>query len=182
MNESLDHSSSYKDALELLTQTIKSRPQDIAYLSEQIPSAMDSVIESFIDWYLQASEDDKRSFSESLTPRMGDILLVYSERAAIRAVREHSGSEVHKGLTAIAMLSLDTIDFRECLIILALHHHSAARIGVDFEPLLTEVAQIAGPQIRDELRRFARREDVTIESMGYVESTDQDGFTYRRTW
>jgi hypothetical protein len=69
-----------------------------------------------------------------LTRRQRDFELGFiSRRAAVFAIREQKADWIVNGLTAIAMIEKERVDFRDVLMTLGLLNHSATRIGENAE-------------------------------------------------
>jgi hypothetical protein len=170
------------DALRLVERLMARIPPGQTYYQEPLPCDVDRETTGLCDWFTRASARERRVFSSSLERRHADLLLVFSERMASLGIRESSVPRLQNGLTAISMLRLETIDFREALLVLALHRHSALKLGADPKTLFLEAAGFAMPKVAEQLNAFAQREQTPIESMGFRESISADGFIYERTW
>jgi hypothetical protein len=102
---------------------------------------------------------------------------------AALAVRTGQGQFIQEGLAALA-IALPLADWMDIAPNFGLLYHSAEKIGLDpvtsFEAAMvradSEFQRLAGGFLTLE------KERRSLELMGYVESMDQDGFRYRRTW
>jgi hypothetical protein len=148
------------------------------YLDEPIPSGRDEEISLPI----AAAERDGRlrELAGHLSETHVSVLLAFAERMASLAIRLGDPGVMRRGLIA-ACLPIEVADRREVLLVLPLLWRTAERLGLDAVSEFTAVDRTVGCE---ELARFAARrpEDRTIESMGYVEARDDDGFRYERTW
>lgn len=81
-------------------------------------------------------------------------------------------------------LQIGTGDVREDISILTLVHAAVHKLGLDPRAVFTGSAQQFGLTYTSGLEAFLGRsdEDKSIDSMGYVEGTDEDGFRFVRTW
>jgi len=170
------------EALQLVERLMTSIPMERTYYQEPLPCVVDQRLERLCDWFSRASTSEREAFTSSLDRRHADFLLVFSERMATLAVRESSIQRLQNGLKAITMLSLSTLDFRESVLVLALHRHSAVKLGADPKKLILQAATCATAEVAEQLDAFAQRESVPIESMGFKETHSTDGFIYERTW
>jgi len=174
--------SSARGAAQFVDQVIESLPPGRTYYREPLPCFADDQLTRLCHWYMRSSPMERGAFSSSLQRGHGDLLLVFSERMATLAIRETSVSRLRCGIVAIGMLGLTTLDFRESLVVLALLHRSAVKLGVDPNALFLEGAEQGNPEVAEQLRMFAKRERVDIESMGFRETNSPDGFLYERSW
>jgi hypothetical protein len=152
--------------------------QNEGYLDERLPSARDREI---LDLISGAGKNGRlRELSAHLSGNHVPVLLAFAERMAALAVRNRDPEMIRRGLLA-ACLTFAVGDRRDALLVLPLLWRSAERLLLD---PASEFAAVSDDLGCDELSQFARRdpEDRSIESMGYVESQDDDGFRYERTW
>lgn len=83
-------------------------------------------------------------------------LLTFSRRAAVFAMRE-GGSDLIDGLTALAMIEAERVDYRDILVALSLLHHAGVRAGKDPEGLFRDAAALAEPAVSNLIDGFAAR-------------------------
>jgi hypothetical protein len=106
------------------------------------------------------------------TASMDDFytLLAYSQRAAVFAMRRRTREYVHDGLTAIAMIELKRIDFRDALVALALLYHAARTVGEQANELFQKAASLAEPETSELIVGFLKRPegDWDIRQWGYI--------------
>ena len=69
-------------------------------------------------------------------------------------------------------------DWRDLLMVLAPYHDCARRLDVDPTALFDEAAEDV-PELRDVVRRFGRRHDVTPEAFAFELVDEPDGPRYR---
>ena len=85
----------------------------------------------------------------------------------------------------IALLILEgNADPREGVAVVSLIHAAALKIGVKPKDVFDRVEKQIGLSGAPTLDAFLQRsdEDKSIEAMGYVEGSDEDGFRFVRTW
>jgi hypothetical protein len=125
----------------------------------------------------------RQEIAHAITVTQQQTLLCYSERMAIRGVRERSTKWIRFGLLALGIDDWN-LDRRENLLVLALHHDACARIDVSPADLFREAGALLGVNARRGLEDYLEREpaDRSIAVMGYEAIGEGESFTYRRTW
>jgi hypothetical protein len=108
-------------------------------------------------------------------------LLSFSRRSAVFAMRDREADHVVDGLTAIAMIEQNRIDFRDALAALSLLHHSARVIGANVDDLFGKAATLAEPKMSELIVGFLKRSEDERDiqkSWGYtvVETKEGPGF------
>jgi hypothetical protein len=90
---------------------------------------------------------------------------------------------IERATVAIVVGGLDQ-NALEALTVMPLIENSASLVGADLAGMFESVAAVVGHPGSISLGMWLGRapEDRTLESMGFVESKDQDGFRYKRTW
>lgn len=120
-------------------------------------------------------------------------LLLFSKRSAVFAMRTREKRYVVDGLTAIAMIQKDRIDFRDALWALSLLHHAANAIGKNSVDLFDKAAALAEPKMSKVIVGFLMQSDDYKDiqkSWGYkvIETKGGPGFvgwgaeTYQPTY
>jgi hypothetical protein len=84
-------------------------------------------------------------------------LLTFSRRMALFAIREQSVDAVRDGLSAIALIELARVDYRDVPAALALLCHGANRIGQGANEMLREASVRAEPDVARLMLDFANR-------------------------
>lgn len=153
--------------------------ENTGYLAQPLPVARDTEICAFVsEAYGTAAAPNV--IRDSLSRDHASVLLVFGERMASLAVRRSDPSILDCALKAVC-LALTVGNSREGLLVLPLLWHSAELLRLDAPAVFDRAGREGGCL---GLTEFAQRrpEDQTIESMGYVEDRDAEGFRYRRTW
>ncbi|MEV6283672.1 hypothetical protein [Kribbella sp. NPDC051770] len=111
------------------------------------------------------------------------VLATYAERAASLAVRDRDANKIRTALIATAIALDLTDDFRDVIPSLALLYRAAELIDLDPPTEFRTAATLLDLQA-PELTQFPRRSpaDRSIQAMAYIESTDDQGFRFQRTW
>jgi hypothetical protein len=151
------------------------------YLARSIPQPRDRDISNVLRAWMALDEIDRKQSEVS-----GDqhwIMLSYSERMASLAVRERSQDLIMLGLIALGVDGCH-YDWRDNVLIVALHYDAAKRIGASPEDIFESAARLLPDKPASGLRSFLRRSahNKSLEVMGYIVGNDEDGFRYQRTW
>jgi hypothetical protein len=148
-----------------------------------IPQERDELITKLIRAWMSLDDASRKESVCEITERQVPVLLAYSERMASLAVRENNGDLLVLGLIAIGLDGW-RYDWRENLIILALHYDAAKRLGISPEIIFGKAFAFLSERFVDALAVFLRRRtrDKSLEAMGYIAGADDQGFRYMRTW
>jgi hypothetical protein len=97
-----------------------------------------------------------------------------------RALRAQAPEVLRAGLLRSLIEGEDESvkDWRDLLVGLAPCHDCARRLGLDPVVLFDAVAEEGPPSLREIVRDFGRRTDVTPEAFGYVVTDTSDGPRY----
>jgi hypothetical protein len=152
--------------------------------ASRIPNAIDDEITDVINGYLELDDGGKRKVREGVERDQKFVFLAFAERMASLAIRQRSQEPLMMGMVAI-FLQVGTGDVREDILILTLIHAAAQKLGIDPRSVFLESARKSGMHdTTSGLDAFLARsdEDKSIESMGYTEGVDSDGFRFLRLW
>lgn len=155
----------------------------IGYGQLPIPCALDDQITDLVDEWATLDQRARTEISRAITVRQQQVLLCYSERMSIRAVRERLEKWIRLGLLALGIDDWNP-DRRENLRVLALHHDACARIGHSPTELFREAGALLGDNARLGLEDYLERElaNRSIAVMGYEADGTAGSFVYRRNW
>jgi hypothetical protein len=107
-------------------------------------------------------------------------LLNFSRRSAVFAIREKNVDWIKNGLTAVAMVDVERIDYRDLGLSLPLLYHSAKRIGADPDQLIREASELAEPGVKTTLTSFisrsVERKDLRSSLFDEIETAGGTGF------
>ncbi|MFL6621494.1 MAG: hypothetical protein ACJ8NR_02595 [Sulfurifustis sp.] len=148
-----------------------------------IPSARDEEISALIRQWMALDSKERQEAAKSIKDEQSGTFLAYSERMASRAVRESNRDWILLGLIAQGLDGW-RMDYRENIVILALHYDAAERIRVSAKSVFMEASSWLSPDVGTALVTFSKRvpEDRSLKAMGYEASHDASGFLYKRTW
>jgi hypothetical protein len=147
-----------------------------------IPQPTDDQITELLQTWVALSPSERLAASLRVLDEQRFTLLAYSGRMASLAVRTHDAEKIFFGLLALGVDDWGG-DWRENILVLALHYDAAERLGV-VEPVFARAAAFLSPKLATALASFLRRSpaDKSLKAMGYVAASDDDGFRYHRTW
>ncbi len=108
-------------------------------------------------------------------------LMTFGRRSAVFAMREKKAEIARQGLTAIAMIDQQRVDFRDISMCLSLLYHAANRVGADANKMFCEAALLAEPEVGKQIVGFAEQTSdyrSLRRSWGYdeVETANGPGF------
>jgi hypothetical protein len=149
------------------------------YGDSPIPVALDADLRLIVEHISQLDEIGRREFLSLLSEDHANTLARYAERMAAQAIRYCNAEYIREGLKALAIV-YGVGDPRDVLACINLLYHSAKKIGQDPKTVFDSIRlpNLDCEQLVRELFDNKKR-DWSISVMGYVETTDQDGFRYR---
>jgi hypothetical protein len=158
-------------------------PQDMQDLVDVRPTAPDSTVTRLCREYHTGSQVARSFIRSGIELERAWILLAFSKRAAVLAVRRGEPDLIRDSLIAHAIEDLAAGDVRDNLVALGLVFHCAQAVHPEPRGVFHEVAQIAGPAIAQLLMDFMRRPDLDriLSAMGWQEVRTQQGAGYRWT-
>jgi catechol 2,3-dioxygenase-like lactoylglutathione lyase family enzyme len=154
------------------------------YGDAPIPAARDDELAARLEALIAGDAEDRDAAASRLGPAYTATLLEFAERMATFAVRERRGRPVLHGLLALGLAWRGAADVRDAVPVMGLLHGAASRAGGDPGGLFHEAAALCPADVAGVFRDFLTRPDLDgiDEEMGYVASSDRDGFRYRRPW
>lgn len=148
-----------------------------------IPHELDIKISDLLHTWCNLNETQRVDETLTISDQQRMALLAYSERMASKAIRNKDKTSIHLGLIALGVDGWK-VDWRDNTMILSLLNHSAEVIGVDPIDVFIEASKYFAPNVKKSFELFLKRkkEDKSIDAMGFCESQDEGGFRYKRTW
>ena len=151
------------------------------YLINPAPSALDSKLRELCQSFAKGSAVSRAKTRASISMEKFYNLIIFSQRAAVFGIRERNAAWLVDGLTAISMIELDRVDFRDVLVSVSLLHHSAVRIGQNANRLLSDASALSEPEVSGLINDFINRpleEKVLRLNWGYDEVETRDGIGF----
>lgn len=137
-------------------------------LIDPAPNPLDDALREIAGRYAASDSVQRAAIRDSIDMDGFYILMTFGKRSAVLAMREKKAEIVRHGLTGIAMIDQQRVDFRDILMCLALLYHAANRVGADADKMFRETALLAEPEVRKQIA-------------GFVEQTS-DYRNLRRSW
>jgi hypothetical protein len=144
------------------------------------PSAnrLDDDIRRVCNQYALSGADQRSKIRHSISMEQFYTLITFAKRSAVFGLREANADFVADGLTAIAMIEQERVDFRDVLMCLALLYHAANNAGGNADKMFRSAAEIAEPEVAgfsvDFTKQTPEYRDLR-ESWGYDEVQTNDG-------
>lgn len=97
-----------------------------------------------------------------------------------RALRGQSAEALCEGLQRLLVEGEEEWlkDWRDFLVALAPYHDCASRLGLDPAVLFSEVAEAGPPALKEVVREFGVRRDITPQEWGFAVADRPDGPRY----
>ena len=145
-----------------------------------VPSATDDKLAGLARQYLASAEGDRTLLRSRVDVTQAWLLLTFSKRAAIHALRTRDEEWMKASVAALAMEDLANGDARDDAVALALVHHCADKMGGRAAALFEEGARASGPGMARMLRDFLSRTDLAhvLQTMGWSEVKGPGGAGY----
>ena len=151
------------------------------YLINPAPSALDSTLRKLCQSFAKDGAGARAKTRASISMDEFYTLLTFSKRAAVFGIRERNAAWLVDGLTALSMIELDRVDFRDIIVSVSLLHHSAVRIGQNANQLLSDAAALSEPAVSRLIKDFIKSpsEDKVLRAKwGYDEVETRDGIGF----
>ena len=150
-----------------------------------IPDPRDDEVLSTVRPLVDRGPDAVADSLSSVSELDREVLRAFSERAATNAVRRGEPHLLVEALVALVVGGLaidesDDEDQRDALIVLSVVEDAARRTGANPADLYARALEVVGEPAGKSLLTWQERPGIsrTINSMGYRESEDSDGFRY----
>ncbi len=155
---------------------------NLGYIGWPLPCERDREVAEVVDRLGRESEPGERRVP--LNREHGVTLCTFAERMASLAVRRHSPEDLRLGLLALALAASVSRDIRDEIVVMAPLWRSAEILGLDPVSEFTAAGEAVDGLGGQQLLSFAARSprDRSLQAMGYIESSDEGGFRYKRTW
>jgi hypothetical protein len=104
-------------------------------------------------------------------------LFDFARRSAVFALRDNQSSHIIDGLTAIAIIELKRVDFRDALVPLAVLYNAAIKIGVNPDALVRRAIALSEPDTSAVMEGFIDRspDDKDLSKWGYAVVETENG-------
>jgi hypothetical protein len=104
-------------------------------------------------------------------------LFAFAHRSAVFAMRDDQSSHIIDGLTAIAIIELKRVDFRDALMRLAVLYNAVIEIGDNPDILVGRAIALAEPNVSALMEGFIKRSpnDKDLSKWGYMVVETENG-------
>lgn len=145
---------------------------------------LDTALADLCQSFARADNEVRETARASISMDEFYTLIAFAARSAVFAVRLRSASWVSNGLTAVAMIDAERVDFRDVLRALSLLYHAAKRVGLDASQVLRDAGRLSGRGVEELIDGFIARSERQKDlqsSWGYdeVETVLGTGFIQR---
>lgn len=167
-------------------------PKDLHYdpwqgdfnLFEIIPRPLDNILSKLSLRFAQLSPEARSEFRKVTSLDDFYTLLNFARRSAVFALRDRNSGHLVAGLTAVAAIESDRIDYRDALSAMSLLNHSSEKIGARTDELFSRAASLAEPKISASMLGFRKKSDDYRDlkkSWGYCEVETKLGLGFVRS-
>lgn len=145
---------------------------------------LDEAVEELTRRYARSDEAERARTRDSISTEELTVLEVFAGRAAVFGMRERRAEWLAAGVTAVAMLEMKRIDFRDLNGHLCRLYHAAARVGADQSKLFGDAARLAEPEIAEFIRKYSEpgRVENTCSACGVYEVETEGGVGFIMCW
>lgn len=150
------------------------------YALQPVPSDADAEIRQVCHAIGAAGPSLAAEFAAALDDHRRSVLGIFGRRVP-QMVLAHDladserGEVLAAGLVAEAFANAGHPDFRDVLVVLALHYECARRLGLDITDVFDAAATFADADTATLMRIFGRRSDVTLARFGWREVATESG-------
>lgn len=146
-------------------------------LLKPVPHPVDSALASLCRRFVRSDPQERAAMRTTISMDEFYTLLAFARRAAVFAIREHSPAWAIDGVTAIAMIEAERVDWRDILVALGLVHHGATRARLDAGQLIRDLSTLAEPRTAELMDGFIKRSasDKRLEAWGFEEAETDAG-------
>lgn len=124
-------------------------------LIDSAPSPLDDMLREVVRKYAASEPQQRAAIRESISMDGFYTLMTFASRSAVFAIRERKVEFVRDGLTAIAMIDQERVDFRDIPTNLPLLYHAATRIGADADTMFRQIGTLSETEVGEQIVRFA---------------------------
>lgn len=142
------------------------------------PNPLDDKIRDVCRQYARSDADKRSDIRHAISMDQFYTLINFAKRSAVFGLREASVDIIADGLTALAMIEQERVDFRDILLYLGVLYHAANRAGGDADEMFRNAAALAETEVAEFLINFTEQtpEYRNIrEYWGYDEVKTDDG-------
>ena len=133
---------------------------------------LDDLIRLVCVRYSSADKDIRSTMRSSISMDQFYTLLRFARRSSVFGMQQSNSDLIADGLTAITMIEINRVDYRDILMNLALLYHALNKTGADSDAVFVRKAEIAEQKIAELLIGFVEQSPEYRDlrkSWGYAE-------------
>lgn len=152
---------------------------DVSLISLTV-NPLDDEIRRVCRQYALSDADGRHKIRHSISMDQFYMLINFARRSAVFSAREAKAELVMDGLTAIAMIEQERVDFRDVLTCLGLLYHAANKFDGKANQMFRAAAALAEPEVAKFFVNFTKQtpdyQDLRSWGFDEVQSADGPGF------
>jgi len=148
------------------------------WLLNPVENQLDRDLKRAYNQFSHLTQSQRDIFRKSISLDEFYILLTFSQRCAVFAIREKDHFVLRAGFGAIAMIEMERTDFRDVSGPVGLLYYAANRIGFDPASEISEAAKLSEPNVQKLLLDFLKWQGgskFTLKSWLYKEVETSEG-------
>jgi hypothetical protein len=165
--------------------------RDVQHLVNEVPDRwslsftgptgdLDHALDSILARVVESDEGLVSAINDALHRRQRALIYCYAIRLLARGLTDSDAEILPRAATALAIACYDETDYRDLMVNLAPLHVVATRLTGDASSTLDWIVDRLSEEQRNNLRRWGRRTDVTLDSFGWKETATDDGIKLAR--
>jgi len=144
-------------------------------------SGVDISVEKIVTGFANSAEPQRNIMRDSMTMDDFYTLLTFERRCALSSLRTGETYKIEMALTAIAMIELARVDWRDLLVASRLIRYVGQRLDAPLKDIVTRTAQMAEPKTAEALLVDGTARINLSESCGYKEVVTSEGVALYQT-
>lgn len=138
-------------------------------------SGVDISVEKIVIDFTNSGEPQRNIVRDSMTMDDFYTLLTFARRCALSSLRTGETYKIEMALTAMAMIELARVDWRDLLVASRLVRYAGQRLDAPLKDIVTRTAQMAEPKTAEALLADGTASINLSESCGYKEVATSEG-------
>lgn len=132
-------------------------------------SVLDSAIEAVVADFVRLAPSEREAMRDSLTLEDFYTLITFARRCVLSALRTDEADRMGVAFTAIAMVALARVDWRDVLVAIWLARYAGQRLNAPVADIAARVARLAEPETAKALLTDRNKPVKLEEACGYRE-------------
>ena len=127
------------------------------FLIDPAPSSLDDALREVVRRYAASEPEQRVAIRDSISMDGFYTLMTFADRSAVFTMRERKVEIARDGLTAVAMIDQERVDFRDIPARLYLLYHAAKRIGADADRMFRQVGMLSESDVGKQIVQFVEQ-------------------------